>query len=226
MEQRAPEGGRMKRYPGIDYDYRPVSYWNDETLAQAILKNVKGELRREKIRQALAEGTIEDIPEEILGDALADNVRTATGRIHPWFMGGEFLPDCAPGEVEIARISLESTTHDIISLRAGRKDDGTIGYSIADEYEGMSSFHLSRQSSELPLTLGELAELLDTSKQRGAPGNLIVGFNNHNAEYIGRSTLRYFTRIASEFYPQLVQHCEEVLEEWHQEEVEPEEELL
>jgi hypothetical protein len=58
------------------------------------------------------------------------------------------------------------------------------------------------------------------------PGNLIVGFNNHNAEYIGRSTLRHFTRIASEFYPQLVQHCEEVLEEWHQEEVEPEEELL
>lgn len=143
----------MKHYPGIDYDYRPVSYWNDETLAQAILKNVKGELRREKIRQALEEGSIEDIPEEILGDALADNVRTATGRIHPWFMGGEFLPDCAPGEVEIARISLESTTHDIISLRAGRKDDGTIGYTIADEYEGMSSFHLSRQSSELPLTL-------------------------------------------------------------------------
>ena len=60
----------MKRYPGIDYDYRPVSYWNDETLAQAILKNVKGELRREKIRQALAEGSIEDIPEDRLGESL------------------------------------------------------------------------------------------------------------------------------------------------------------
>ena len=216
----------MKRYPGIDYSYRPVSYWNDETLAQAILNNVKGELRREKIRQALAEGSIEDIPEEILGDALAENVRRATGRIHPWFLGGEFLPDCASGEVEIARISLESTTHDIISLRARRKEDGAIGYSITDEYEGSFSFHLSRQSSQLPLTLGELAGLLDTSKQKGAPGNLIVGFNNHNAEYIGRSTLRHFTRIGSEFYPQLSQHCEEVLEEWHKEEVEPQEELL
>jgi hypothetical protein len=216
----------MKRYPDIEYSYRPVSYWHDETLTQAILKNIKGEFRRRQIRRALAEGSVEDIPEEILQEAVSENVRQFAGRIHPHLMGGEYLPDCTNGEVEIARISLDSTTHDIISLRATPQQDSTISYSVADEYEGMFAFDLSLTSSALPLTLGELADLLETSKQRGAPGNLIVGFNNHNAEYIGRSTLRHFTSISSEFYPQLARHCEHIFDEWHQEELETEEELL
>jgi len=33
----------MKVYPRIDYKQRPSSYWNDETLEQAILKNIKGD---------------------------------------------------------------------------------------------------------------------------------------------------------------------------------------
>ena len=215
----------MKRYPEIDYSYRPVSYWHDETLTQAILKNIKGEFRRRQIRRALVEGSVEDIPEEILQEAVSENVRQFAGRIHPHLMGGEYLPDFTNGEVEIVRISLDSTTHDIISLRAAPQQDGTIGYSVADEYQGMFAFDLSLASSALPLTLGELADLLETSKQRGAPGNLIVGFNNHNAEYIGRSTLRHFTSISSEFYPQLARHCEHIFDEWHQEELETEEEL-
>ena len=35
-------------------------------------------------------------------------------------MGGEYLPPLRKGEVEIARISLESTTDDQISIRARR----------------------------------------------------------------------------------------------------------
>ena len=107
----------MKRYPDIDYGYRPVSYWQDETLAQAILKNIKGDFRREEIRKALAAGNLETIPEEILREALSENVRSFTGRIHPRFMGGEYLRDLSADEVEIARISLQSTTFDVISIR-------------------------------------------------------------------------------------------------------------
>jgi len=38
--------------------------------------------------------------------------------IHPSFMGGEYLPDYRRDEIEIARIELESTTSDVISVRA------------------------------------------------------------------------------------------------------------
>ena len=33
-------GGSMKKYPGIDYNFRPDNYWYDETVLQSILRDV------------------------------------------------------------------------------------------------------------------------------------------------------------------------------------------
>jgi len=52
-------------------------------------------------------------------------------------MGGEYLPPFLHDETEIARISLESTSADQITVRAQRLPDG-IAYRIVDEYEDMS----------------------------------------------------------------------------------------
>ncbi|MFZ4484338.1 MAG: hypothetical protein ACOYOL_10210 [Chthoniobacterales bacterium] len=210
----------MKRYPGIDYTYRPPSYWEDETPVQAILKNIKGDFRREEIRKALAAGTLEAIPEEILQEALAENVRRFTGRIHPRFMGGEYLPDFGADEVEIARIALESTTFDVISVRARRTAKGTILYRVADEYEG--EFRLWRKRSKQPLSLREIVVFLERTELDGMTGGLILGYNNMNAEYMGRGELRQFSRIGSEFYPQLDEHCEQVFDDWVEEGQQPE----
>ena len=205
----------MKRYPDIDYGYRPSSYWEDETPAQAILKNIKGDFRREEIRKALAKGELEEIPQEILRDTISDNLRKATGRIHPRFMGGEYLPDYREDEVEIARISLASTTNDIISIRARRGRTGLIRYSIADEYNGDFTYVLSRKTSRQPLTLRQLVSFLENSSQNEVPGDLITGYNDLNNEWLDdRDSLRHFTRISSEFYPQLSAHCEHALDDW------------
>lgn len=205
----------MKRYPDIDYGYRPSSYWEDETPAQAILKNVKGDFRREEIRKALAKGELEEIPQEILRDTISDNLRKATGRIHPRFMGGEYLPDYREDEVEIARISLASTTNDIISIRARRGRTGLIRYSIADEYNGDFTYALSRKTSRQPLTLRQLVSFLENSSQNEVPGDLITGYNDLNNEWLDdRDSLRHFTRISSEFYPQLSAHCEHAFDDW------------
>lgn len=205
----------MTRYPDIDYGYRPSSYWSDETPAQAILKNIKGDFRREEIRQALAQGKLEEIPPEILRDSLSNKLRKATGRIHPRFMGGEYLPDYRAGEVEIARISLASTTNDIISLRARRGRTGAIRYSIADEYNGDFTYGLSRKTSQRPLTLRQLVSFLENSCQQEVPGDLLTGYNDLNNEHLqDRDYLRNFTRISSEFYPQLMHHCEQAFDDW------------
>ena len=205
----------MKRHPGIDYDQRPASYWDDETPEQAILKNIKGDFRREEIRKALQAGTLEAIPGEILKEALSENVRRFTGRIHPWLMGGEYLPDFAADEVEIARIALQSTTFDVISVRARRAAKGSIIYSVADEYEG--EFRLARQRSKLPMSLAEMVDFLDRTELDGLTGGLILGYNDMNAEFLDRDELRHFTRIGSEFYPQLGEHCEQVFDDWVEE---------
>ena len=213
----------MKTYPGIDYDQRPSSYWHEETLEQAILKNIKGDFRREEIRKALAAGNLETIPEEILQEALSENARSFTGRIHPRFMGGEYLPNLAADEVEIARISLQSTTFDVISIRARRTAKGNILYRVVDEYDG--DFQLSRQRSKKPLSLRELIVFLEQTELEGMRGGLLLGYNNMNADCLDhseRDTLRHFTSIGSEFYPQLSSHCEEVFQAWAAEPIEEE----
>jgi hypothetical protein len=67
-------------------------------------------------------------------DSLDEEARRSLGQIHPSFMGGEYLPNYRRHEVEIARIELQSTTSDVISLRA-RGTGLRIKYRLVDEYQ-------------------------------------------------------------------------------------------
>ena len=70
-------------------------------------------------------------------------------------MGGEYLPDQEDGEVEIARIEIDSTTADVTSVYASLTDT-EIHYRVVDEYGGDTLPGPSEMGSSLPLTLGEL----------------------------------------------------------------------
>src|SRR5262245_37315037 len=101
------------------FDYRPTSYWNTPDPTVGILSTIKGEERKRLVRELLHEGQMEEL-EDWMVENLTDEERQALGRIHPSFMGGEYLPDLEDYEVEIARVSLASTTADVISIRARR----------------------------------------------------------------------------------------------------------
>ena len=212
----------MKKFKGIRYGFRPKSYWNESDPLEAILRNIKGENRRRMVIDYWNAGHLEKLDATLLNDELDEEDRRGLGRIHPSFMGGEYLPGCLHGEVEIARISLQSTTSDVISLRARPTPSG-IAYRIEDEYEGQ--FTLPITESRLPLTLAELVRQFDEGTLQGLPGNLATGYNDMNAEFMDRESLRHFTRINSNIYRQLGTHFEEVFEEWARpeeiEEVEP-----
>jgi hypothetical protein len=106
-------------YPGIDYQFRPESYWvAARNPLEAALRKVKGRNRREMIRDYHEAGNLDQLGESLLADTLDEQGRKNLGLIHPTFMGGEYLPNYGRSEVEIARIELESTTNDVISLRA------------------------------------------------------------------------------------------------------------
>ena len=57
------------------------------------------------MRRLIDAGGLDSVPEFLLQSALSDEVRQALGRIHPAMMGGEYLPNLTPNEVEIARIT-------------------------------------------------------------------------------------------------------------------------
>jgi hypothetical protein len=131
-----------------------------------------------------------------------------------------YLPDCLPGEVEIARIELKSTTGDVISVRARPLGRTRIAYRVIDEYPEDWTLSCSPKTSRWPLSLGKLISLLDTGKHSGADlvGGFSLGYNDIDGESSGRANLRHFTRISSDVYRSLEAHYEHVFEEWVAEE--------
>ena len=190
---------------GPDLAWRPASYWPEEGMRHAILGNILGEVRHGLIRQALESGTGDLPPAELLRPELEPDLRDMLGRIDPRYMGGEYLPRCLPGEVEIARVALESTTCDVTAVRARQRKDGGIRYRIVDEYRG--SYRCSPQRSELPLTFGELLRFLDGANPDGS--SLVLGPLEGNTRCgTDPETLRGFVTVRSDFYPELEGHCE------------------
>ena len=202
----------MARYKGIRYGFRPNSYWVDLNVRQSILRNVTGTERRRIIDQALASGQFDQIPEALTGVEVSSTLKRHLGRIHPCLMGGEYLPGYLPGETEIGRIDLASTTSDVISIRA-RFDSGRIYYRIVDEYKG--EFALGCESSKAPFSLEEFIDFIEGSELTGLGGPLSLCYNEYNLEYHdSASELRHFTAISSDIYRQLHTHYENVYDDW------------
>jgi hypothetical protein len=202
-----------KLYAGIDYEFRPESFWTaaSDPLA-AILRNVKGRSRREMIRDYYAAGKLDQLSDELLRDSLSDEARVSLGKIHPTFMGGEYLPNYSRQEVEVARIALASTTSDVISLRA-RPSGSRIKYRVVDEYQ--TEFQLPQQTSRRPFSLRQLIRFLDAVEHPEADGGwkrfgFILSYNECNLDCgTDLETLQDFTSVSSDFYPELGSHYRE-----------------
>ncbi|MDA7670599.1 hypothetical protein N8592_01095 [Verrucomicrobia bacterium] len=202
----------MKKYKGINYRFRPDSYWVDKGIRQSILRDIKGKERRRIIDKALRSGRFDQVQDVLVDAEIPNDLRQKLGAIHPCFMGGEYLPGYLESETEIARIDLESTTSDVISIRA-RVEEGLIYYRVVDEYKG--EFRLGCESSEEPFSLQEFVDFIDGTDLIGLSGPISLAYNEFNMEgVVFRSELRYFTTISSDIYPQLNEHYEHVFDEW------------
>lgn len=179
----------MKIQPDdIDLQYAPETYWPVELTEEQL------ECRK------------------IWHDDIREYHREA-GRIHPADMGGGYLPDFDEDEIEIARVSLRSTTGDQISIRA-KRDGDLIRYRIADEYEEDNEEGKNQRQippfeiSPKPLTLEELIAYIDGTEVAigGCDGGLIQGFwNLYDCD---------FASAWSNIYPQLAQYYEQLGKVW------------
>jgi hypothetical protein len=190
----------------IELDFRPRTYFWPHGLEKALLALVMGTVWRRELQALLAADKFDEIPPWLACAALPPEVRAAAGRIHPAFMGGEYLPDLAEQEVEIARIQIDSTTFDVTSVYARRGElPGTIDYRIVDEYGGDTLSEPNTLTSAGPLSLGELVEFF----QGGWP---LLDVLEMNFEGDLEGKLGFF-RGSSDFYPQFDRCLREVVVE-------------
>jgi len=147
---------KVKRFKSsIDWNYRPSSYFWAKSSGVFLTSDIKGASRRKYYERLLEIGDEEAINDFILRSALMEGERRAAGSVHPSFMGGEYLPDCEPKQVEIARIGIASTTNDVTCIYATAQDAG-IFYTIVDEYGGETIDGPSTFFSDNPLSLEQL----------------------------------------------------------------------
>jgi hypothetical protein len=198
----------------IDLSYQPETYWPDALDQEQLLARIQGQSRRAIAREILEEEGFAGLEAFFARETLDEEERRFWGLLDPEYMGGEFLPELGLGEVEIARISLRSTTSDQIVIRAANAGK-TIRYRVCDEYE--SEFELTFTKSAEPLTLAELIAFIDGSKHREEeqPGGLLV-CNWENMVEWGYSldAAIDFASIYSAWYPQLSDHYNQVACKW------------
>ena len=183
----------------FDLEFRPRSYW---VYADARQQLAAG-------RDTMEDGKLLDLLDTVAEEEEEDGEFDARTELDlaTAFLGRLNHPAREGEAVEIANIFMFNPNCDYISVLAEWRD-GKIRYSVVDNYPQYWSYHCTPQSSEKPLTFGELIDLIDTAElvsggeayYRG----LVFGVLEDNLEESGDAeALRRFIRVTSAFYDDL-----------------------
>ncbi|MEK9812768.1 MAG: hypothetical protein VW440_06975 [Bordetella sp.] len=137
---------------GIDGEYCPESYFWALERGFDLSPKIKGSRRRQAYRNKILEGNVEDAMAILAAEPQNTDQRQQIGAIHPSLMGGEYLPDRVPEEVEVARITIASTTWDVTCVYALRSEMGIL-LRVVDEYNGQTLSGPDHVMIQKPLTL-------------------------------------------------------------------------
>jgi hypothetical protein len=189
----------------LDLSFRPASYFWPITHETHVIASIKGERRRNAIREAYDADRVTVLDEYYSTPVLPEEDRRALGALHPSFMGGEYLPNRQATEVEIARINIDSTTSDVTSVYA-KVGKNRIYYRVVDEYNGDTLSDKHTRSSKRSLTLKELVEFFlgAWSLKDVLEGNDLDLEGAHD-----------FTHPSSEFYPQFAAAIRARIDDWY-----------
>jgi hypothetical protein len=195
----------------FDLDFRPKSYWGPQSLASYFGSHITGELRRKAAKNEAASGSDLAVPTEPTLDSTA---RSMQGAIHPWLMGGEYLPPLRADEVEIARVTLRSVTMDVFSIRARRSGE-RIYFRLVDEYmeqEPPERFAVKPRWAKSPLSMRQVISIIDEN-------GLIDDYRDLNFDGTNADEIFNFATASSEFYPELAAYFDHQNEKWLEEQI-------
>ena len=193
---------------GINLEYRPTSYFWATDHHIPLVSDIKGAERRKLYELALEQGEA-DFDPELQQHALQEEQRQALGRIHPNFLGGEFLPSTKGREVEIARITIASTTQDVTCIYA-RQVGKRIQYRVVDEYNGDTLDGNGIRTSTVPLSLEQLVDFFLKTWNLIACLDCNFGDDGHPPNRIHR----FVVDASSSFYAEFGNLVHARIDEW------------
>ena len=192
----------------IDKSYRPANYFWAYDRGIRLASNIKGAERKALYERLLKEGDSGACDEIFMQPSLTVEQRRMANT-HPAFMGGEYLPDCNLNEVEIARITIASTTQDVTCVYAKRVSGG-IDYRAVDEYEGMTlDDETARRTSE-PMALSELVQFFMTAWDL----RMVLDANFVENCYPRSYARGFVVDASSSFYAQFGDAMDNYVEDW------------
>jgi hypothetical protein len=192
----------------IDLDYSPESYFWAHDSNIKLSSDIKGAERKALYERAINSGNTFLANSLIDQPILSSEQRTLLGQMHPNFMGGEYLPDLHSEEVEIARITIASTTRDVTCVYA-KRGKNRIYYRVVDEYNGDTLVNPTRTSTH-PLTLKHLTEFFLSS------WNLLecLDFNFESDGYPRDVVHSFIVDASSNFYAEFGTYVRFLVNEW------------
>jgi len=189
----------------INLDFRPTTYFIPHALDEYLITRVKGDVLRQKLIALVGSGEYQSSEDIFNVIAHAPEFQSDLEKLAPHFMGGNYLANLEQGEVEIARLVINSTTRDVNCVYA-KMGSGKICLRVVDEYGGETLNEPSELTTEEPLSLGELTDFFLNACE--LEGTLEANFGNDL-----ESSLDFFA-ASSEFYPDLDELIREIVEQF------------
>jgi hypothetical protein len=196
----------MKRR--IDGSYRPTDYFWAYDRGIRLASNIKGAERKALYERLLKEGDSGACDEIFMQSSLTVEQRRMANT-HPAFMGGEHLPDCDLNEVEIARITIASTTQDVTCVYAKRVTGG-VEYRVVDEYEGMTLDDETTHYKTESMALSELVQFFMTAWDL----RLVLQANFVENGYTKSHARGFIVDASSSFYAEFGDAMDNFVEDW------------
>ena len=77
----------------IDLNFRPKSYFGPRRLEQYLISKVKGAVVKARLEALSEEGRHAEVASLLGDEGISEADTKALERVHPMFMGGNYLPD-------------------------------------------------------------------------------------------------------------------------------------
>lgn len=138
---------------------RPKTYFGSKELETYLLSRVKGAAVRKQLRQLLDKSEPAQRAQILAQAPLTRADRKILGSLYSASVGENDLPNVGEGGIEIARVSLKSTTGNMRVIYA-RLEAGAIRYRAVDECGRDGLQGPAETATTEPMSLGELYDFL------------------------------------------------------------------